>query len=382
MQSSATIRVVALFLAYLLNVIILRYFSKQEAGFYFSHMAIVAIIVSIFTGGLTRYIVREVSSQKSNSLEKRIYFDSLTFSIYIFLAAFFFFYVEEEIYIFFIPLMVMLSLLSSLLRAEGRLILGNIESQLLRPFLIILIILVAQENSNLYYATLYALLISLISIQVLYLFKKKWTNTTKSSKRNYSMQSIVRLSTFAIIDALYLNIDMIIISSVAGGEFAAEYKVALLFRSLVLLPLSIALMVYPHLVASGINTDIIERQYKNLFYFIAFGSGAINLLVGDKIFGHIFGHEYTSVSSIVWPFVIMALIIAKVGFSVERLIVLGKERWVMYISILFIFVHSISIITLIPKFGLMAATISSAASYAGIYFASYLVLKNEKNCCT
>jgi O-antigen/teichoic acid export membrane protein len=343
-------------------------------------MAIVSMVVVVISGGVTRYILREISENPSPENSKQFYLDISTISFVLLLISFFAFILRQNLFIFFIPLIVNIALVSGLLRGEGYLVAGNVESQALRPTLLISFLLILHEYFDIYESTLFALLVGMLLINGVYFAKKNWSRLTAVTARKYNIKSLLALTIFALVETAYLNLDILIISLITNTEMAAEYKVAILVRTLVLLPLSVALMTYPHLIAAKLDTTRIERQYKYIVYLMSITGLVVNFMFGESLFAHIFGSQYSNVSSIIWPFLLMAMLIAFIGFPVERLIVLGKEKWVMVFSMSALVVHCLVIYALLPSYGLQIATISSGLSYFMIYFFANLYLKNEKYC--
>lgn len=378
MKISAAIRISALILSYLQSLIIFRFLSKESAGSYFFYMALISMVVVVISGGGARYIVREIAKNPSTENSKQFYLDISTICFVLLLFSLWGFIAWHVLYIFFIPLIVNMALVSSLLRGEGYLVVGNIESQVVRPTLLISFLVILKNHFDIYESTLFALFVGTLLINGVYLAKKSWSRLTATPKRKYKIKSLIALTIFAMVDTAYLNLDILIISLIANTELTAEYKLAILVRSLALLPLSVALMTYPQLIAAKLDTVSLEKQYKYTVYLMSISGLLINYFFGESLFAYVFGEQYFNVSNIIWPFLLMTILIAYVGFPVERLIVLGKEKMVMAFSVSSLTVHCLVIYALLPTYGLQIATISSALSYFMIFFLSSLYVKNAK----
>ena len=377
LANAAAIRIFAIGISYILNITILQISSKETAGQYFLYLSWSSLISVILIGGYSKYIVRELAKESGyeNSLRKSSYKYLSIVLLSVIPIIIWTAYQKPELAILVstIPFIMYLAAESAFLRGKGKHFFGNIEGQIIRPaitiMLIYLCLIFINEINIKKLLAIYAIGIFLCSILWFFLFFPKKTLPIKKSHK-FNRNSIINLTTISFAELAFIQLDIILLGFLMSHENIAEYKVALLIRMALLIPQQAVLMVLPYLLAQ--DTD---SPYKYYLRYINLSIGLtgliVNLLLGEILIGLVFGEEYYHVSGYLNPYFIMMICIGVIGPASEVLIADQKDRIVRKAAIISIVVNSSILILTVPSFGVYAAVFSGALSYVLFYIICY-----------
>ncbi|WP_418641894.1 lipopolysaccharide biosynthesis protein [Vibrio chaetopteri] len=387
MFSVTTIKIFTIALSYMLNLLLINLYSKSIVGMYFEFVALISIICAVAFGGFSKYILRTVAItpcavHESFRLVKKTIVNSCVFSI---LGVIFLYGLSLSLslslnlsfwlmFFLWFPFMGYLSLTSATLRGKGHHILGNIEAGVLRPILFIVLLLAAvlvDKGER----TSYLLIIGFISLVLSSFFMSYfYHNKTKgversNNKLDISHSSIFVLSIYSMTEVLYLNLDLVFIGFVMNSESVAIYKVVLLCRSMLLLPYMTFNMIMPFLLSSKKIKANQMNALRLINIIISVLGLVLNHYVGQEVIGVIFGSEYEEVQTLIIPFFAMMFFLGVSGPSLERLISLKKENFVITVSLILLSLSMIVNYFYYNELGLYIFSITGAVCYSGIHIA-------------
>ena len=375
--NAAIIRILAIGLSYIVNLTIINMVLKETAGQYFLYLAWSSLITVILVGGYSKYIVRELA--KNYNYEIALRNSSYKYVTIIFIIATLIALLvasqksEVAILAITIPLLIYLSVESSLLRGKGNHVWGNVEGQIIRPIILLILLYFGltaiDEASILHLISLYAVGIILSSaLWFVLVTPKKRLTETKLYK--FDFKSLNNLTVISIAELAFLQLDIILLGFLMTNESIAEYKVALLVRMALLVPQQALLMVLPYVLAKSPKT-----LYIHYLRFINLATGTIGLIVnysaGEMLIGLAFGEDYGHVSKYLYPYFVMMLCLGVIGPASETLIAVHRDYIVRKAAVYCVILNSAMLILTVPVYGIHAAIFSGATSYTLFYVICY-----------
>ena len=385
-------------LSFLTIVAMARIFGPELMGEYSFLMACFALSLIPFTTGIarfnTRYIAKESLKAKFRALKvfsEECYLVFMLGLLSVMLATLLYLLEVGEAYILLtclFPVAVLINAEMSSLRGLGHHTLGNVDGLILRPmFFLIGILGMSFFKVEMSIASLASLFCSVYIVSRLVLVPFiKWKNfrlTTKlkiiSTKKIRSMIAV--LTVVGAVDVLALNLDVFILASVSTMPQVANFKIAATIKTLALLPVQSFNLFLPAILAPLSNQPLSFELGNalrklimiNILFVLAFS--ILFFIFGDFFISTIFGDLYKDTFVIALPFILAIVIGGLCGPSVETLVGLGREKALLFITILSTTVSVLLNISLSPKMGGLGASISSSVGYVMLFVISAVYVK-------
>lgn len=189
--------------------------------------------------------------------------------------------------------------------------------------------------------------------------------------------------TITIIDTLYFNIDIIMLSKMKGDIYVGWYTPAAndLFFGLLIIPSTIATVVYPMFTRQYGESieklrETINFSIKLLFILgvpVCFGT----YILAQDIIHFIFGHEYGN-SIVVLKIMALVIIFAfarePLGFGLAAI---GKEKVLMWLSNIFLLLNILLNLILIPIYAHIGAAITTVFCITLSFYLTCYYLNKE-----
>lgn len=377
LKGAATILSAAL-LIFLTNTV-----SPDILGRYFFILSIVLLLNSLLTNGLAKYLLRSLASDSSvyrtiqiKGVITRVSFLVAGMSVAMWLIT------DSHwtaLVSFCLVPSVFIALSSSYLRANGQLILGNFEGTIWRPTasMILMAACVFLGQPLTPEVLIFILGLTLwVSAIVLYFYLA--FELQMGSIRNYlnsreKVKSVIFLSLVGGYEFMLVNAESAALGLVSSPEQVAIFKVCLIFKTLIMMPVIAANMFLPYFMSSGNES---EQDLTRSLSFIGFLVGALilgaNFIFGEVVVVLLFGEAYTSVSELINWFIIAVLGISLFGGQPEKLVANYGESKYFVVGLVVLGFDLVLIFLLGPSMGAKIAVVNTAIATSCIcIFATY-----------
>lgn len=375
--NAGIIRIVAIMISYIVNLTILNMVLKDTAGQYYLLFAWSSFFTVILVGGFSRYIVRELG--KNSNLEQSLRKSAYNYIKWVFISAtpivFIAANIKLEIAILAstIPFVVYLAIENAFLRGKGAYISGNIEGQIIRPIILLVILYLAlffiDDITIVELISFYGFGIIVSSIIWFVIFSQSPVSNTKKSY-TFDNKSLGNLTTISLAEVAFLQLDIIILGFLMSSEDIAEYKVALLIRMALLVPQQAVLMVLPYFLSKSSGAEY-QLYLRAINLAIGFFGVIGNFVLGEELIVRALGASYSNVSAYLYPYFLMMICLGIIGPTSELLIADRKDRIVRKAGIISITLNSILLVFTVPVYGVPAAIAAGATSYVVFYYICY-----------
>jgi O-antigen/teichoic acid export membrane protein len=378
-----------IFLSYILNILIIRWTDNSVAGGFFAFVATLSVIGAVMFGGLSKYLVRELASQSISPpqslrlIKKVLILISISFGIIYYLLRLEVFNLSFNPIVLFLtlPLITVISLISSYLRGIGSHIWGNLEGPILRPIIAIILLGSFASYFSLNEAILRWIYFASCIFGLIFLLIR--LNNTPYAHVNSTAEkflikksSILYLTLFSTCEAALLNLDIILVDFILGPEVSTELKIIYLFKNILMLPLITSNMLLPQLLAAKVDVMIFKKFIKYSIISISLVLSIVILIFGEQISYDIFGVYVSGLSFLIFPYVIMSLIIAITGPTLETVIAHKKEKTIILFSV-FAVISSVPLyIIFLPTYGLILMCFVNAGIVSAQYIFSSIRLNH------
>lgn len=385
-------------LAFFLSVLLSRLLGPDGYGVYAFALALIALLAVPAQAGLPQLIVRETAkAYQCQDLalmrglwrwsDRIVVAFSLIAVMFASIALWFggnWFSADrwETLFVglLLVPLIALNLTKSSALRGLGRVVLGQVPDNIIRPSLLILFVVIAMYLSPSQAASprtvmfLHLLAGAGAFVLVMFLLKRVHPNVIRyyqvsREERARWRRAALPLALLAAIQVFNTQVDLVILGLLRNDSEVGVYRVVVQMGSLVVFGLvAINQVLHPHFAALYSTGDLARLQQ-----FVTTSSRAILVMAlvptllflfkAKEILGFLFGAEFTIGAD---SLVILALgQLANAGFgSVGALLnMTGHEKDTMWGMIAAILVNVVLNLALIPHFGMVGAATATAISF-------------------
>jgi len=395
---SMGVKVVYTILAFGLTVLLARVLGPEGYGVYAFAFSLLTLLAMPAQAGLPQLVVRETSMARTHkdwALMRGLWRWSNRFIVVFSLAL----VVLVGVALWFgdnwssaerrwtllaglllVPLIALGSTRSSALRGLGRVVLGQLPDNIVRPTLLIILVVTAMwllpnQAATPHGVMLLHVLAGLLAFVLATILLRRARPTEMlevlGSRQEpvYWRRAALPLALVAGLQLINTQADLVILGLLRDDAEVGVYRVVVQMGNLVIFGLvAINQVLHPHFAALHVSGDLARLQRlvtisARVILALALIPVLIFVLMGESILGWVFGAEYMLGAV---PLAILALgQLANAGFgSVGALLnMTGHERDAMKGMIAAIVVNLVLNLTLIPPFGMMGAATATTVSF-------------------
>lgn len=375
--------------------IMARYLGKSGFGEYNIILAFLYIVLALSDFGLYSILTREIS--KPGADEKKIISGIFGFRI----LSLFLFFLTSFIALWFLPypFIVKIGILIAspgfVFMSASQLLMGVFQKYLktlwpaigdiiARGSQLLLVILFAAGKMSFLYFVLAISLSGFLSFMANLFFARKFVKFSINIDYSFIKEIFKKswpLAVYSVLTLVYFKMDLFLLSLMKPpsdvGVYSAAYKV---FEGLLFFPAAFSGLMLPLMSGSAHDSEKFRIFFKKAFDFLVIASLPLvvgGIILSQKIAFLIGGSEFGEAS---WPIRLLmpALFFVFLGNLLgNAVIALDKQRKMIYVSLLGVFISITFNLILIPRYSYLATSFTTLLTEVAVNSVLFFIILKE-----
>ena len=391
--------IIGMLLGFVSRIIIVRYITQSEYGIYSLALVLMHIFVVISTLGLQEGVVRQISfyrGKNDSSKVKGVVLSSMQIaliaSVFLSLVLFLtsdlisikFFHIPElsdpiKIFSIAIPFFVLINIFTSIFRGFDRVEPNVYFQNILRNVLLLpllgIVIIFGLSFVDIIYAYLASIMLTCIAFAI---YAMKRLPLSVKGEKSVNINPIRKellffsLPLFAVtmLQSITMWTDTLMLGYFKMPDVVGLYNAALPLANLLPIVLTSIAFLYVPIMSQLYAKDQMEelkRSYVVLTKWIFSATLPISLIIflfPDTVLNFLFGSQYIGAAAALQILTAGYFIHIIFGMSSYTLLVMGKNKFLMWTALISVILNVILNIALIPLLGVIGAAIATSLSLA------------------